>query len=77
MPALSLWRREVVRFYRNISRVVGVVASPLIFWIVIGAGFGNSFRNRGHGQQLSRLLLSRRADDDRAVHLDLRHDVAD
>jgi len=45
MPALSLWRREVVRFYRNISRVVGVIASPLIFWIVIGAGFGNSFRN--------------------------------
>jgi ABC-2 type transport system permease protein len=43
MPALSLWRREVVRFYRNISRVVGVVASPLIFWIVLGAGFGNSF----------------------------------
>ena len=25
MPALSLWRREVVRFYRNMSRVVGVV----------------------------------------------------
>jgi ABC-2 type transport system permease protein len=49
MPALSLWRREVVRFYRNISRVVGVVASPLIFWIVIGAGFGNSFRNAGTG----------------------------
>jgi len=52
MPALSLWRREVVRFYRNISRVVGVIASPLIFWIVIGAGFGNSFRNptTGSGQ---------------------------
>ncbi len=52
MPALSLWRREVVRFYRNISRVVGVIASPLLFWIVIGAGFGNSFRNptTGGGQ---------------------------
>jgi ABC-2 type transport system permease protein len=52
MPALSLWRREVVRFYRNMSRVVGIVASPLLFWVVIGAGFGNSFRNpaTGHGQ---------------------------
>jgi ABC-2 type transport system permease protein len=52
MPALSLWRREVVRFYRNLSRVVGVIASPLLFWIVIGAGFGNSFRNptTGGGQ---------------------------
>jgi ABC-2 type transport system permease protein len=45
MPALSLWRREVVRFYRNLSRVVGIVASPLLFWVVIGAGFGNSFHN--------------------------------
>ena len=52
MPALSLWRREVVRFYRNLSRVVGIIASPLLFWLVIGAGFGNSFRNpaTGHGQ---------------------------
>ena len=45
MPSLSLWRREVVRFYRNMSRVVGIVASPLLFWVVIGAGFGTSFRN--------------------------------
>lgn len=43
MPSLSLWWREVVRFYRNRSRVVGVIASPLLFWIVIGSGFGNSF----------------------------------
>ena len=49
MPALSLWRREVVRFYRNMSRVVGVIASPLLFWVVIGAGFGNSFRNPATG----------------------------
>ena len=44
IPALSLWQREVVRFYRNRSRVVGVIASPLLFWIVIGSGFGTSFR---------------------------------
>ncbi len=45
IPAFSLWQREVVRFYRNLSRVVGVLASPLLFWIVIGSGFGTSFRN--------------------------------
>jgi ABC-2 type transport system permease protein len=50
-PALSLWWREVIRFYRNRSRVIGVVASPLLFWIVIGSGFGNSFRNAGGGTQ--------------------------
>jgi ABC-2 type transport system permease protein len=47
IPALSLWKREVVRFYRNRSRVVGVIASPLLFWIVIGSGFGTSFRGAG------------------------------
>src|SRR5437899_7745536 len=44
LPSLSLWWREVVRFYRMRSRVVGVIASPLLFWVVIGSGFGNSFR---------------------------------
>ena len=51
IPALSLWKREVVRFYRNRSRVIGVIASPLLFWVVIGSGFGTSFRgNGGTGQ---------------------------
>jgi len=44
-PTLSLWWREVVRFYRQRARVVGVIASPVVFWIVIGSGFGTSFRS--------------------------------
>jgi ABC-2 type transport system permease protein len=36
----TLWRRELVRFWRQKSRVLGVVASPLIFWAVIGFGSG-------------------------------------
>ena len=52
IPALSLWQREVVRFYRNRSRVIGVIASPLLFWLVIGSGFGSSFRaNSAAGSQ--------------------------
>lgn len=52
LPAYSLWWREVVRFYRQRSRVVGVIASPLVFWLVIGSGFGTSFRSgQGPGQQ--------------------------
>src|SRR3954465_4260230 len=49
LPSLSLWWREIVRFYRMRSRVVGVIASPLLFWIVIGSGFGNSFRAQSAG----------------------------
>lgn len=45
LPAYTLWLREIVRFYRQRARVVGVIASPLLFWIVIGSGFGTSFRS--------------------------------
>jgi ABC-2 type transport system permease protein len=52
LPAFTLWWREIVRFYRQPGRVVGVLASPLVFWLVIGSGFGTSFRSGGGpGQQ--------------------------
>ena len=52
LPAFTLWWREIVRFYRQKTRVVGVLASPLLFWGVIGSGFGTSFRSGGaQGQQ--------------------------
>src|SRR5436309_12935895 len=52
LPAFTLWWREVVRFYRQRTRVVGVIASPVVFWLVIGSGFGSSFRSGGSaGQQ--------------------------
>jgi ABC-2 type transport system permease protein len=52
LPAFTLWWREIVRFYRQTTRVIGVLASPLVFWIVLGSGFGSSFRSGGGaGQQ--------------------------
>jgi ABC-2 type transport system permease protein len=45
LPAFTLWWREIVRFYRQTGRVIGVLASPLVFWIVLGSGFGTSFRS--------------------------------
>jgi ABC-2 type transport system permease protein len=52
LPAFTLWWREIVRFYRQTTRVIGVLASPLVFWLVIGSGFGTSFRSgNGSGQQ--------------------------
>lgn len=52
IPTVSLWWREIVRFYRQRSRVVGVIASPVLFWIVIGSGFGTSFQaGTGAGNQ--------------------------
>ena len=52
LPAFTLWWREIVRFYRQRTRVIGVIASPLVFWLVIGSGFGTSFRSgKSAGQQ--------------------------
>jgi ABC-2 type transport system permease protein len=40
----TLWQREVVRFYRQPSRVIGALAPPILFWLLIGSGLGPSFR---------------------------------
>lgn len=39
--------RDVVRFFRQKSRVIGALAQPVLFWGVIGSGFGGSFRLQG------------------------------
>src|SRR5246500_2670043 len=51
LPSFTLWWREIVRFYRQTTRVIGVLASPLVFWIVLGSGFGTSLRSTGGDQQ--------------------------
>ncbi|HYN22248.1 MAG TPA: ABC transporter permease, partial [Thermoanaerobaculia bacterium] len=43
----TLWRRELVRFFRQPSRMAGAAGSPLLFWILIGSGLSGSFRLPG------------------------------
>ena len=47
LPALSLARRELVRFLRQRHRVIGALATPIVFWLLIGLGMGRSFRAEG------------------------------
>ena len=47
LATYSLWRRDVVRFLRQPSRVVGALLTPVIFWLVIGSGLGSSFQPAG------------------------------
>lgn len=42
----TLWLREIKRFQRNRSRLVGSLAMPLLFLCVLGSGFGGFFRYR-------------------------------
>jgi ABC-2 type transport system permease protein len=47
LPAASLCGRELIRFLRQRNRIVGALATPLMFWVVIGAGMGKSFQASG------------------------------
>ena len=49
LPAFSLARRELVRFLRQPNRVIGALATPIVFWLLIGGGMGASFRSSGPG----------------------------
>ncbi len=42
-----LWRRDLVRFFRQPSRLVGALGQPILFWLVIGAGMSGTFQYRG------------------------------
>lgn len=47
LPTFSLWQREVVRFFRQRSRIFGAIGTPLLFWLLIGKGLGSSFQQAG------------------------------
>jgi ABC-2 type transport system permease protein len=47
LPVYSLWWREMARFVRQRSRVVGALVQPLVFWLLLGGGLQASFRPPG------------------------------
>ncbi len=44
LATYTLWLRDIVRFYRQRSRIVGALGSPIVFWLLLGSGLGESFR---------------------------------
>ena len=55
LPALALWRREIVRFLRQKNRIIGALATPLVFWLLIGSGVGPGFRLPGLPEDMTYL----------------------
>lgn len=49
LPAVALWHRDVVRFLRQRNRIIGALATPLVFWVLLGVGFTPSFNAPGSG----------------------------
>ena len=50
VPILTLAQRELQRFLRQRSRLIGALGQPLVFWLLFGAGFQGSFRMGGAGE---------------------------
>jgi ABC-2 type transport system permease protein len=57
LASSTLWRREIVRFYRQPNRVVGAAGTPLLFWFLLGSGVGRSFQGEGTHQNYSLYVL--------------------
>jgi daunorubicin resistance ABC transporter membrane protein len=45
--AQTLAKRDLVRFFRQPSRLVGALGQPVLFWLVIGSGMAATFRLPG------------------------------
>ncbi|MCK6569887.1 ABC transporter permease [Myxococcota bacterium] len=39
-----LWSRDLVRFLRQPTRIIGALAQPIVFWLLIGGGMASTFR---------------------------------
>jgi ABC-2 type transport system permease protein len=55
IPIVYLCNREITRFYRQKSRILGVLLTPILFWLVLGFGFGESFKTIQDGVEIEYL----------------------
>src|SRR5271155_5205286 len=44
LAVYSLAHRELVRFFRQRTRIIGALGQPVIFWVLFGTGLQGSFR---------------------------------
>ena len=51
-----LWLRQVKRYLRSRSRIVGSLAQPLLFLVALGFGFGPIFQKAGEGNYIDFLV---------------------
>ncbi len=39
----ALWRRDIIRLFRERTRWLGVILQPMMFWVLLGLGMGTTF----------------------------------
>lgn len=48
-----LWLRQIKKYFRSKSRMIGSLAQPLLFLLALGYGFGSVFQKAGEGNYLN------------------------
>jgi len=48
-----LWLRQIKKYLRSRSRMIGSLAQPLLFLLALGYGFGSVFQRAGQGNYLN------------------------
>jgi ABC-2 type transport system permease protein len=51
-----LWLRQIRRYMRSKSRVLGAIGQPLLFLLALGYGLGSVFKRAGNGDYLQFLV---------------------
>jgi len=51
-----LWLRQMKRYFRSRSRVVGAIGQPLLFLLALGYGIGSVYKKAGQGNYLEFLV---------------------
>jgi ABC-2 type transport system permease protein len=55
-PIHILWLRQMKRYFRSRSRVVGAIGQPILFLLALGYGIGAVYKKAGQGDYLQFLV---------------------
>ena len=48
-----MWLRELKKFWRSPSRIIGALGQPILFLLALGYGLGSAFQAAGRGSYVS------------------------
>lgn len=51
-----LWLRQIKKYFRSKSRIIGAIGQPLLFLLALGYGLGSVFKQAGHGNYIEFLV---------------------
>ncbi len=52
----ALWLRQMKRYFRARSRIIGAIGQPLLFLLALGYGLGSVYKQAGGGNYITFLV---------------------